>query len=209
MTQRSARKILVRALIAATALAVAACATTEYTSTWKDENVQRLGFAGHKIAAMVIGQQASMRHAAEEALAREMSAHGVEGIPAYALISETDRQDEQKVAAKLEAAGVIGVVAMRPAGRDVQVTVSPGMPTYPVAYRGFRTYYAYGMRPATVDVDTTYFVETMIYDLRTDRLVWSGTSKSSDPKQLPGFMQELVVATVKQLRQDGLIPEAK
>ena len=91
MTQSSPRTFLLQAAVVAAALGIAACATTQYASTWKDDSVQRLGFAGQKIAALVVSRDAGLRRPAEEALAREMTAHGVQGIPAYALLSDDDR----------------------------------------------------------------------------------------------------------------------
>ncbi|MET0985540.1 MAG: hypothetical protein ABW034_09050, partial [Steroidobacteraceae bacterium] len=84
---------------------------------------------GTKVAAVVMVADESMRRAGEDALARELSLRGAQGIPMYTLLPAADR-DEAKARVAAENAGVVGVVVMRPVrvGKEVSST--------PVTYSG-------------------------------------------------------------------------
>jgi hypothetical protein len=108
-------------LVLAVAATATACATTSFQSTWKAPGAQPLNARGKKVAALIVSKDEGVRYGAEDALAREISARGAVGIPAYSLIPRELVQDKEKAKAFLEKAGVAGVVAMRVVGKDQQV----------------------------------------------------------------------------------------
>ena len=78
-----------RLKLAALALAagsLTACATTTFVSTWKSPDAQPLKPEGSKVAAMVMNKNEGSRRAAEDALAREITKRGGQGVPSYTLI---------------------------------------------------------------------------------------------------------------------------
>src|SRR5882672_443375 len=88
------------------------CATSDFVSSWKAPDATPLQLAGAKVAAIVMMQDQSSRRAAEDALARELTARGVMGVPLYMIVPDADAKDEAKVKAALEAAGFNGAVTM-------------------------------------------------------------------------------------------------
>ena len=76
-------------------------------------------------------------------------------------------------------------------------------------YQSFWGYYGYGWtnvyiaRPSSEK--TTYVVETLVYDLRQNRLVWAATSETTDPKGLPEFIADLVDAAVNEMKKMKLV----
>ncbi len=59
------------------------CATTTFESTWRLPQARPLRLAGRRVVGLFVTQHAVLRRTAEDAMAREISAHGAEGIPAY------------------------------------------------------------------------------------------------------------------------------
>jgi len=55
-----------------------------------------------------------------------------------------------------------------------------------------------------VRTDTYVFVETLIYDLRSNKLVWAGQSKTMNPSDVEGFVAELAKAVRGELQKAGL-----
>jgi hypothetical protein len=201
-------------LTAVSALALASCSTTSFTSTWKAPDAGPLNYSGQKVAALVIHPDTAVRRAAEDTLAQEITSYGAQGIPAYGLIPENQTRSTSAAIASLRRAGVVGVVSMRVLGRENELRYIPG--TYvPGAFWGgpyfgtFSSYYGRGWggvyEPGYLTQDTIVTVATNIYDLRRDRLVWAGVSKTVNPSDVNTFVRSLAREAAAKLREEGLV----
>ena len=193
------------------ALGLAACAsTTRFNSTWKAPDAGPLNFQGRKVAALVISDNTSTRFSAEDLLARELKARGVEGIPAYDLIPQTETRDKDRAKALFNQAGIVGVVVMRAAGAQKEIVSSGGYWSIP-SYGSFWGvgYYGYGWGAVGdgtfIHTDTIVRVETLVYDLAADKLVWAGLSESTNTSKAETLIKELVAGAVAEMKKQGLI----
>jgi hypothetical protein len=199
------------AFVGAAALALGACASTTFQSSWRAPDAGPLNFKGLKVAALVISTEEASRLGAEGQLARELTARGVQGIPAYNLIPPNESRDKEKAKALFAAAGITGVVAMRVVGNEQQITSSPGMvwgsPYYSSFWGG--GYYGYGWGavydPGYLRTDRIVSVETLVYDMRTDKLVWAGRSQTTNPSAVASLIKELVAGAANEMKKQGLI----
>jgi hypothetical protein len=191
-----------------TVLCLAACETTTFTSTWKDPGTPAIDPVGKTVAAVFVSNDESKRRSGEQLLAADLSAQGARGIPAYTVLPDEGRQDGDKARAALKAAGCTGAVIMRVVGRDQQINYTPGT-TMPVYYGGFGPYWGYGWgaayTPPTVTTDTIVSVETLVYSLSTDKLLWASTSRTTNPDTLNQLISEVASATVKEMQKQGLL----
>jgi hypothetical protein len=201
-----------RAVLAAGAcLAAAACTSTTFNSTWKAPGAGPLNFKGKKVAALVVSKEEGVRYGAEDALAREITARGAVGIPAYSLIPKELTQDKEKAKEFLAKAGVAGVVAMRAVGKEQQLSSSPatyyGGPYYATFWGG--GYYGWGWGgvydPGYLRTDTIVYVEILVYSLEQDKLVWAGRSQTTNPEKVGPFIQELTAKAAAEMKKQGLI----
>lgn len=192
-------------------LLVAGCATTSFTSVWKAPDAGPLQFkAGDKVIALVIAEQESLRRSGEANLADILDQRGLQGVPAYTLASASDLKNETKAKQVIDASGAVGVVVMRPMGKEKEISSTPtgyyGSPYYGGFYGG---YYGYGWGGAwggyEVRTDTYVFIETLIYDLKQNKLVWAGQTKTMNPSDVEGFVGELAKAVSKELQKSGLV----
>jgi hypothetical protein len=198
-------------LVAAAALAAAACTSTTFNSTWKAPGAGPLNFKGKKVAALVISKEEGVRYGAEDALAQEITRQGAVGVAAYGLIPKELTQDKEKAKEFLAKAGVAGVVAMRAVGKDQQISSSPatyyGGPYYATFWGG--GYYGWGWGgvydPGYVRTDTIVYVETLVYSLEQDKLVWAGRSQTTNPSKVGDFIKELTVKAAGEMKKQGLI----
>ena len=53
--------------------------------------------------------------------------------------------------------------------------------------------------------DTIVSVETLVYSLAQDKLVWAGRSTTTNPRQVGPFVQELTAKVASELKKVGLI----
>jgi len=208
-------RTVMAALVAAGALAVSACASTSFNTTWKEPDTQPIQVqSGDKVLAMVISSNQATRRGAEVALARELSRNGAEGIPAYTVIPDEAVDDQSKAKPYIEKAGAQYAVVMRATGTDKEVSSTPSMMYgpgwggYGGFYGGFYGYgwgapYAYG--GSTIRTDTIVHVETLVYDLKSDKLVWAGQSSTVNPSKAESMIKELVDEAGKEMRKQGLL----
>jgi hypothetical protein len=203
-----------KVLISLFVLVAAACATARLTSSWKAPDTGPLNFAGKKVVALVISEDQAMRRQAEDSLARDLTARGVQGIPAHSLIPVADAGDREKAKARLQQAGVEGVVAMRVAGQNTEVNYVPGSP-YSTAmwnhpyYTSFWGYYGWGWgvvsSPGYLKTDTVVTVETLIFSLPKDKLLWAAMSETTNPPDVDSTVRALAKEIAKRLKYEGLI----
>jgi hypothetical protein len=197
--------------LVAAAVAAVGCAGTTFNSTWKAPEAQPLNFKGKKVAALIVSKDESVRYGAEEALAREITARGAEGIAAYRIVPKEVIQDKDKAREFLEKAGVVGVVAMRAVGKEQQLTSSPGTYWGAPYYSSFwgPGYWGWGWGavydPGYLRTDTIVYVETLIYSLPQNKLVWAGRSQTTNPSKVGPFIKELASKVAGELKKQGLI----
>ena len=191
-------------------LAVTGCATTSFTSTWRAPDAAPATLAGKKVAAMVVTPNDAVRRAAEDTLAGELTARGAQGVASYTVFEGRNHKDKDAIKAKMDQAGIDGVVVMRAVGKDKEVSYTPGMySTMPMYGSFWGGYYGYGWGgvydPGYLTTNTIYSVETLVYSLRQDKLIWAGTSETVNPSKVDAFVRELSGKVVDQMTKEGLL----
>ena len=188
-----------------------AAASVTLTSTWKAPGETSLNYAGKKVVALVITADESLRMSSEEALVREISARGPQGVAAYRLIPREELTDKDKVKGWFDRSGAAGVVALRVSNQEER-RVYDAMVWSSGYYGNFYDYY--GSSWATVTpigkghIERTLTVETLLFRVSDAKLLWAGVSQTTDPKDVSSFMKELTKTVVKQLEKEGLARKA-
>ncbi len=199
-------------LVAAALVAVVASAGTKFASTWKAPGAGPLNFQGKKVAALVIHNEQSVRYGSEDALAQQITARGAVGIAAYSLIPKELMKDKEKAKEFLQKANVAGVIAMRVVNREKDVTSTPGNywgATYYSSFWAGGGYYGYAWGgvydPTYIRTDTLVSVETLVYSMDQDKLVWAALSETTNPKKVGDFVKDLTKKVASELKKEGLI----
>ena len=197
-----------KAQVAFAAFLACACASTTYVATWRSPTAKPLHLKGAKVAAVVLVTSEPLRKAAENRLAQEITSRGAIGVAMYTIVPDAQPGDEAKVRAVLEQANFKAVVAMHPVGKKTEIHVQ-SQPGYDHLWGD---YYRYGWstRYAPADTVTTYAetivtVDTRVYSLEQNELVWEGQSETSDPSTINAFISDLAEATARKLSEAGLI----
>jgi len=58
--------------------------------------------------------------------------------------------------------------------------------------------------PGTSEQVTVVVVETTIYSVPRNQLLWAAVSETTNPKQLQSFVEDLVKQSVKEMQKQGL-----
>ena len=76
-------------------------------------------------------------------------------------------------------------------------------------YGNFRGYYTYWYpvlyEPGYYTEEKIYYLETNLYDVNTDNLLWSAQSKSHSPSSMRKAAEKLAEITISKLAEDNLI----
>jgi hypothetical protein len=200
---------LVRSFVlGAAVLGLGACSSTTFTSTWKAPGIGGVTPVGKTVAAVFVTRDEGKRRAAEDAMARDLTERGAHGVAGYTIVPESARGDADKARALLKDAGVNAVVISRLVGKDTQINYTPGT-TFPAYYGGFGPYWNRGWgaayEPGYLTTDTYVSVETTLYSLPQDKLLWASTSRTANPSNIDALVNEVADATAKEMKKQGFL----
>lgn len=184
-----------------------------FETTFRDPDAKPMQVRGAKVVAAVMVRDVPARKRAEDTLAAEITRLGGQGVPMYtiSLTNAPDKEGESKTRAAVEAIGAQGLVVMRPVdvnhrSRATQTIASNDM------YGGYwGGYYGVGWgdpwtdKSPDVQTDIVVTVETFVFSLPQNKLVWSGTSETTNPKNAEKLTLQLAHDTVRELQSEGLL----
>lgn len=183
-------------------------ADTRFVSTWRNPVAGPVGKSGQKVAAFVIAAEESMRLGPEESLASLMRERGVDCVAGYTVLPNELARDQAKAREFLARAGITGAIIMRVLGEEEQKQAKVTWVSGP-AYPSFWNYWGYSWHavyvPGNVDTDKAYSVETLVFSIEKDELVWGGISETTNPKNIREFLEDLVKAAGKEMKNAGLL----
>ena len=176
------------------------CGATTVVTKWQDPATPRLAFTN--VIALVISSDPSLRRVAEDELCRQVTR--VPCAPAYALIPDVARPNVDTVKLLVQKAGFDGALVFRVANAREKVTYVP--PTYGPTFWGYYRFAGPGYSPGYVQTDQVVRVETSIYSVRDDKLVWVGTTDTMNPNSVSALVKDVAKAVRKELERTGAIP---
>ncbi len=186
-------------------------ASTQFVSTWRNPKAGSINAAAVKMATFVISSDDALRLGPEETLAAELRRRGVDAVAGYTVLPGELAKDTEKAKEFLKNIGITGAVLMRVIGYEKEtrrqgVTTSMYTSTYYSTFWGYwnqswTTVYEIGTQRSPRRIA----IETLIYSVEDDQLIWAGESESRDPKDVRTFAKELVDAIGEEMRKAGLV----
>jgi hypothetical protein len=181
----------------------------KFTTTWKAPAISGFTFAGKKVVGLIVSDDLSLRMSAEEALAREITARGAQGVAAYRVIPQEEIRNKDNAKRWFEQTGAAGVVIMRVVDLSKEKIPTAVVWTCASYYGSLWDYYPYAWGSAIAigpgRTETTVVVETLIFDIAGNRLLWAGTSESVNPKDAQATVKAIVESAAERMKKDGLI----
>ena len=213
-------------LVALSVVFLASCgSSTSIVSSWRDPDTTYASESFKKVLVVALVKDEETRRVTEN----RITAIGPKFHSSYAILNGVNLQltKDQKLKI-LKDEGYDGVVTMRLVSTEKEATYVPGTNTS-VYYGGINGYYNGGMYgngiygngfgnwygaystnyydPGYYQETTYYMVETNIFSLNENKLIWTGTTKSSDLIDIGTTVQGIIETIIKEMKKDGSLPK--
>jgi len=200
--------------LAAALTAARGFAGTDFITKWASPEARPGTFQGKKVVAVLVSTDEALRRGVETALARELTARGAQGVAAYMVIPTADLRDEAKAKALIEQSGAAGVVALRLVGSGQEISATSAEWFSAAPYQSmWNGYWGYGWGgvyvPGYLHTETVLHVETLVYSLEQNKLVWAGQSKTTNPKDATTAVKQIVSKLASEIKKAGLVQKSK
>ncbi len=186
------------------ALMFSSCTTTQVTAVWKDDTY---GGHPHKVLVIAVLQNSAVRRIMETALVRQLNARGIEAVPGFSVLSDDQEISKDVIAGKARELGIDTVLVSELLDKRTVASYVPGQASY-----GFGTayyvapyyggWYNYAYSPGYYVQDQYVILVTNLYDVKTEKLVWSATSETKitggDEQTVRSFSQTILNEMARQ-----------
>lgn len=196
------------------ALLLAGCSSsTRILTSWKDPSFQEGSVK--RVVVMGLTPIGSMRRQYESMFAEELRKLKVDAVMGLDVIKELEGLEKDAALATLREAGVTHVLATRLVDKKTvqeyhpPTTMSVGYGGYPGYYGGWYPYMSVGYTavtsPGYYQQKQVYNLETNLYDLAADKLVWTGFSETVAYEAPSDEIKPLIDALSYELRSKKIL----
>jgi hypothetical protein len=197
------RLLLSSTVFGAAALLSGCWHATRLAATWRDPAAGPIHF--RQPIAVFVSKDQVFRRTMEDKIA----SHFTNAVPSYRVLANADMSDGSKVLHQLNASGYDGAIIMDVVNVSNVVTYTPGTYWYGPPYYSFAGYWGtawgYPYDPGYISTDVVVSIETQIYDLRNDKLIWAARSETTDPKSVGKLGDSVLKHVMQELRKEGLV----
>ena len=209
-------------------LTISSCSNTKLTDTWSDPR----NTASYKdIMVVGVGESEQNRRVYESYFVTDFQEKGIKALASYTLISHADGQklDGEKasfrsiIKSAIKGSDIDAVLISHVARIDEEEVYRPSLATLPPVYSPTTyqsTYvetsnssmYSYHasvttnvQQPGYFTVGRTYTIQSNLYDVHTEELVWTSRSRTFAPETVEQITQEISELVIDDLISRKLI----
>jgi hypothetical protein len=178
---------------------------TELAAVWREPSAGPIRFS--KPVTVFVTTDEGLRRAVEDQLVAKFP----NATPSYRVMPNAADVDKNAIVQRMRDAGFDGAVTMRVVNVQDKVTYYPG--AYWGDRYGFGGYWgsswAYPYSPyyggGYANVHQVVTIETQIYSLRDDRLIFAARSETTDKSNVGSLIRSVMRHIDKELKKEGMI----
>ena len=179
--------------------------STKIVSAWHEPGSVIETAADKKMLVMAMVKDETSRRVIEDQLVKRMNG---KGAVSYTFVNEALlKQSESAFEERLKADKFDYVLMMRLANIENETTFVPGNNTG--YYGGYGRYYRYSAPmyydPGHYQTDKNYTIETTVYDVPANKLIWSSSTKTVNPEKLEKTINEIADVVSERMRKEGFL----
>jgi hypothetical protein len=192
--------------------------STEITGSWKNENLSVSTADLNTIMVTALTSRVNARQTVENEIASALEAKGYKVVKSLDVLPPTftnsEKPDRQELFSKIRETDADAILTVALVNKETETRYVPGNYNYaPIPRFGYygtfwgyyNTWYPTLNSQNYYEEDKVYFIETNLYDAKTEKLLWSAQSETYNPRSLAKFADEFANVVVTKMDQDGLL----
>ena len=192
-------------------LLFSSCTTTKLTNTWKDDTYHGAPFSD--LFVIGVAKKENTRRSFENKFVEKLKAAGVQAVASSSVMESDQKIEKAAILAAIEKLDIDAVLITRLVSFKEKEVRSPSTSEHgrPDDYQGryytdYNTAYGFSHEPAQYTTSVRVGLETKLYDAGTEKLIWSATSKTANPKSKIKLFDSVLEALVRDLKRNRLLP---
>jgi hypothetical protein len=204
-------------------LTVCACKTTatNFSQSYRNPGYEETVFK--KLMVIGVAEDQQTRETFENAVVSAIAKEGGTSQASITVLPHDEQISEDQLHAAIDAGGFDAVLITRLLSIDKSSEYTPpkkynnprtryypASPGWGYGYGGFYGFYgttfAEVHEPGYFETSTTLKLETNLYSVATNELVWTGQSETIDPDSIEDARASVTHAVAKKLKEERLIP---
>ena len=188
-------------------LTLSGCSTaTPVVSEWRNP-----AYASGPFKRIMVGGpsgETSVRRNFEDEFVVQLRAVGIDALASYQYISDNEGIDENKLKQAAQKARADAVLFARSVKVEQKTNYSPAFPYFSFGVFGSNVGASWSGLPGGSSAYryNEYTSETTLYDVAKNELVWTGTSKTTEPENGQTAIKSYVEVVMKALDAQNLLP---
>lgn len=184
------------------------CTNTRVISSWREPNKELRISNLKKVLVVALFKNETSNHNTEDEMVRYLNGKGV--VSYDYLNSNFNKQNEEAIRTKIRKDGFDGAITMRMLYIDKETNYSQGpISAYPSYYQTFSGFYFknwnYYGESGYYTTSKKYIVETNVFSIKEDKIIWTGLTETSDPEGIDKMTKEIVTVVYKKMVEEGFI----
>lgn len=195
-------------------VSLTACtAPSSFRTTYGRPAAPAIDTSAGKMAVVYMSGDEVQRRAAEDELVQKLAGYAVRAVASNTLIPAADVGQAAHMQDVFAAQGIQTVLIMRVLDEKETTAVVPTIDRFPLPllYNMLSQYWGYGwgrvLQPRYLFGSASVSMETLVYSLQSDRLLWAGRSHQVSRADAPTLVAELADAVPKDMRSKGLLAQ--
>ena len=180
--------------------------STQIEKSWREPEATVTAGSANKPLVIAMVKDETSRRVIEDALTKRLSPSAV---ASYTIITPEmlKTASESALSEQIKSGGFTHVLLMRLADVEKETSYVPGTNTG--FYGGYGRYYGYGANfystPGYYTTDKNYFIETKVYSVDPDKLLWTVTTKTVNPQKIDKTVNDIADVVVAKMKQEGFL----
>jgi hypothetical protein len=194
---------------------LSSCTNTKISQSWVEPDNKK---SYNDLLIIGIAESEQNRRAYESYFVEELGKLKIESVASYKLIKSDQTIDRDTILKAIEGLDIDGVIITHLVAVDEETVYRPGSYGYGGMYGGYYgagyygsmySYYphvnSYVHDPGYYSTHETYTIETTLYDVKSEELVWTARTRTFSPESVDEVIVDLTKLLISDMEEKNLI----
>ncbi len=203
-------KIIQTAILLLSSILLSSCSANRLTSTWNEPTFVNTSLA--PVLVVGVSKDATKRHIYEDTFVDSLNALKTKAIASYTACKQSIEPNEGALREVVKKTGARTVLITHMVGENEKNHYQPALNQYGnLGYSHTGLYHYYPLiyssvyTPGSYTSTTKVTLETNLYDVSTEKLIWTARSESIDPVMTRKYYQKLIDLFLIDLKKKNIL----